>query len=396
MNKNWTDPNFIIGGVATGSNFYLRNDIVEDIWGKFKKGNSILLDAPRRVGKTSIMRYMEKNPIDESYKFIFWNIQGINSANEFFERVYTLLLNCLNTMQQGIRWFNNFKSKIKITSISINGISFETTPTDFLRATNDLLTEINDIPEIENIILLLDELSEMLFSISKTNKDDAISILKNLRYWRQQPEMNKKVKFVLAGSVGIHYVVGKIEKRSSDLNDLRTVDFKPLSDNEAHKYIDWATEGATITYGKNLKKYLLSKIQYFVPYFINLLLDEINKQAKRTDNSEITMQNIDTAFDIVVRHSDYFKDWKQRLQDYMPKEDYNFVNEILIHTAHKGYISMQEIYDKAVKYKKTADYMDFIEDLEKDGYIIGTEDEYRFMSPFLSAFWKKNNPIYNA
>jgi len=69
--------------------------------------------------------------------------------------------------------------------------------------------------------------------------------------------MNKKVKFVLAGSVGIHYVVDKIEKRSSDLNDLRTIDFKPLSNNEAHKYIDWATKGATGTYNLELKEYLL-------------------------------------------------------------------------------------------------------------------------------------------
>ena len=392
MNTNWTDPNFVIGDAAKGSNFYLRNDIVENVWEELKKGNSVLLAAPRRVGKTSIMQYMEQNP-DNDYKLIFSNIQGINSANEFFERIYTLLLNCLNTMQQGIRWFNNFKNKIKITSISINSITFETTPTDFLRATNDLLTEINNIPEIENIILLLDELPEVLFRI---NREDAISTLKNLRHWRQQPEMNKKVKFVLAGSIGIHYVVDKIEKRNTDLNDLRIIDFKPLSENEAFKYIDWATEGATVTYNLELKEYLLSKIQYFVPYFINLLLDEINTQAKKTDNPKITTQGIDTAFDIVVRHSDYFKDWKQRLQDYMPKEDFDFVNEILIHTAHKGHISLQEIYDKAVKHNKTADYMDFIEDLEKDGYITEIEGEYRFMSPFLSAFWKKKNPIYNA
>jgi len=392
MKTNWTDPNFVIGDAAKGSNFYLRNDIVENVWNELKKGNSVLLAAPRRVGKTSIMQYMEQNPI-EIYKLIFSNVQGIDSANDLFERIYILLLNCLNKTKKAINWFENFKSKIKITNISINGISFETKPTDFLRATNDLLIEINDIQEIENIILLLDELPEVLFRI---NKEDVISILKNLRHWRQQPEMNKKVKFVLAGSVGVHYVVDKIEKRNADLNDLRTVDFKPLSNDEAHKYIDWATKGATVAYNLEPKEYLLSKIQYFVPYFINLLLDEINKQAKKTDNPKITTQGIDTAFDIVVRHSDYFRDWKQRLQDYMPKEDFDFVNEILIHTAHRGHISLQEIYDKAVKHNKTADYMDFIEDLEKDGYITEIEGEYRFMSPFLSAFWKKNNPIYNA
>ena len=75
MSTNWIDPNAIVGSgaVAKGSNFYLRNDIVEDILDKIKKGNSVLLAAPRRVGKTSIMQYMEQYPV-ENHKLIFQNI----------------------------------------------------------------------------------------------------------------------------------------------------------------------------------------------------------------------------------------------------------------------------------------------------------------------------------
>ena len=395
MSTNWTDPRSTIGGVATGDNFYPRDDIVEDIWNELKKGNSVLLAAPRRVGKTSIMRYMEQNPV-ENYKLIFENIQGINSGDEFFERIYTMLLTCLSRTQKAKNWFKNFKKSKTIKKIGKDGIEFENRPTDFWKAINDLLIKINRNQDIENIVLLLDELPEVLFNINKTNNKDAISILKKLRHWRQQPEMNKKVKFVLTGSVGIHYVVDRIEKRNSDLNDLSNVDFKALTDSEAHKYIDWATQGATVTYTEKLKRYLLDKVQYFVPYFINLLLDEINKKAKKTDNPKITAQSIDSAFDDILKHDNHFRDWKKRLQDYMPEQDFDFVNEILIQTAHKGRVTLQEIYGNAVKYSKTADYMNFIGDLEKDGYIVEVESEYRFVSPFLSAFWKKTNPIYNS
>jgi AAA+ ATPase superfamily predicted ATPase len=394
MNKNWIDPKIVIGSVATGREFFKRDDIVEEIWDELKKGNSVLIAAPRRVGKTSIMQYMEKQPT-ENYQLVFQNIQGIDSANEFFERVYTSLLSCLNTMTKATEWINKCLKSKSIKKIGLDGVEFEDKPTDFLAATNILLKEINDNPNIENIILLLDELPEVLFKINKTNNKDAISILKNLRHWRQQPEMNKKVKFVLAGSIGIHYIVDIIENRNSDLNDLAIINLKPLSDIQAHEYINWTTQHATITYNPEQKQHLLSKIQYYVPYFINLLIDEINKQAKRDNNSEITLQDIDSTFDTVVKNNDYFKDWKKRLQDYMPKEDFDFVNEMLIHTAHKGNITLQDIYDKAVKYNKTADYMDFVEELEKDGYITNIDTQYRFISPFLSAFWKKNNPIYN-
>ena len=395
MNTNWKHPNLIIGNAATGDNFYLRNEIVEEIWRELKKGNSILLAAPRRVGKTSIMKYMEEHPV-ENYKLIFKNIQSITSADDFFEEIYTLLLNCLNTTAKAKKWLKKIIVSKSIKKISKDGIEFETKPTDFLKETNTLLIDINKNQDIENIVLLLDELPEVLFNINKTDKEAAISILKNLRCWRQQPEMNKKVKFVLAGSIGIHYVVDMIETRNTDLNDLAKVDFKPLSNNDAHKYIDWATQTATVSYTAELKQYLLEKIHYFVPFFINLVLDEIDKQAKKANEKEITTQSIDTAFNLIIKHSDYFEDWKKRLKDYMPNADFDFVNEILIHTAHKGYISLQEIYDKAFKHNKISDYMDFIGDLEKDGYITKIYEQYQFMSPFLSTFWKKNNPIYNA
>jgi len=402
MKKKWTDPKIITNDVAKDGYFFLRNDIIEDIWNELKKGNSILLVAPRRVGKTSIMRYMERYP-EENYKLIFWNVREIDSANDFFDIIYTSLLNCLNTMprikRKIKRWSIKIKTKFSISlenkyfKFKFNGDVMSTNHSNvFFKETDDLLTEINNKKEIlkkdvinENVILILDELPRMLNEI---NSSDAIYILKKLQHWRQQPQKSEKVKFILAGSVGIHYVINKFTKRDNVLNDIQHIEFNPLSYNEAHQYIDWATRGATVTYNNQLKEYLLLKIEYFTPCLINLLLDEINKQAKKINSPDITMKIIDSAFNTVVRHNDYIKDWKKRLQDYMPKEDFDFVNEILIHTARKGHISLQEIYNKAVKHNKTTDYMDFIENLEKDGYITEIEDKYQFTTPLLREFWK--------
>jgi len=256
------------------------------------------------------------------------------------------------------------------------------------------LREINDNPEIENIVLFLDELPVLLFKLSKKKNEEATSILSNLRYWRQQPELNKKVRFVLAGSVGLHYVVKAIEGRSAVLGDLSPVKFEPLTHEAAIEYVKWATDSSSLFFDPALIEYLLGKIHYYVPYFINLILNDINGQARRINDPEITEQEIDNVCEAIVTHNDYFQDWKDRLQQYMTKTDFDFVNELLIHTAHKGVITLQEIYDKAVKHDKTADYVKLIDDLEKDGYLIAVNEQYRFISPLLGAYWKRNNPIY--
>jgi hypothetical protein len=40
--------------------------------------------------------------------------------------------------------------------------------------------------------------------------------------------------------------------------------------------------------------------------------------------------------------------------------------------------------------------MDFVNDLEQDGYIAKQENKYVFISPFLKEYWRHNNPNYNG
>ncbi len=397
MKETWISPNTIIGPVATGNYYYPRTEIVDDIWTELAKGNYILIAAPRRVGKTSIMRDIEKNP-REGFTVIFESIQAVKSEKEFYETLYRLILSCLNKTDKAKKGILKFIKKKKISEIDIKGkIKIEEKDFNYLEAINTIFKELGD--RSETIVLLLDELPEVLHCINKAGKtEEAKAILKQLRTWRQSDF--KKLRFVLSGSVGIHYVVKTIEGRTSDLNDLKKVICEPLNKVEASNYIDWATKNATIKYNDDLKTYLLQRIQhYYTPYFINLMLDEIDKQGRKGNMTNITNLDIDNAFNKVVENNEHFADWKTRLSEYLPKHNFDFVNEILIHIAHRGFITVNNIYDKAVKHDKTNDYMDLINDLKQDGYIVEETEEnkkYIFISPFLKAFWFKNNPVYNG
>jgi uncharacterized protein len=123
------------------------------------------------------------------------------------------------------------------------------------------------------------------------------------------------------------------------------------------------------------------------------------KRVEKINTMIISNSDIDQAFNLVIKNNEHFADWKTRLKDYMPKDDFDFVNEILIHISHNDFITIQAIYDKAKKYGKTNDYMDLISDLEQDGYIVEEAEgskKYIFISPFLKTFWLRNNPIYNG
>ena len=389
METTWISPKIIIGKEATGDYYFVREDLENEIWEEIKKGNNILLVAPRRVGKTSIMKSLAEQS-NAHYKLIFSNIQGIDEESEFYKTIYELIKSCLKKSTRYIKQFGDLIETV--SELTTTGIKFDKHEIDYLAKINQLIPQLKN----ESIVLLIDELPEVLYNLYKNGKkEDANSILKNMRRWRQQKGF-EKIQFVLAGSIGFHYVIDLIGGRPADINDIYTI-LCPALDNEKgefEKYMDWVTKGSTIKYNKHLTAYLKEKISYFVPFFINLMINEVNKTCKKNNRRKVTTNDIDKAVsEIPFLYKKDFSDWKKRLKDYMPKEDFAFVNEILIHAAHKNEISIQEIYNLASVHDKKDCYMEFIANLEQDGYIVKQNEKHVFISPFLKEFWKNDNPV---
>ncbi len=242
--------------------------------------------------------------------------------------------------------------------------------------------------------MFIDELPDVLHYLYENNKvREALGILKNIRSWRQDFNRNALL-FVWTGSIGMRHIVRNISKSTNDINDLKEIKFKPFDYVEAIEYIQLATQNASVTYSDEIAQYLIDKIKYPIPYFINLMLDEINKIAKANHNKNISTNVIDEAFNHQVEENEYFDDWFSRLYKYFEKQDADFMNELLVFIAHKGKINPRQVYDLAVKHSKTTTYMQLVKVLLNDGYIVKNDDKYYFISPFLRGFWLKNNPYY--
>jgi 23S rRNA pseudoU1915 N3-methylase RlmH len=394
MEKEWKSPKIIVGSDATGDYYYQRTNIEEEIWRELAKGNNILLSAPRRVGKTSVMKYITRKP-KEGFKLIFENVQGTVTEENFYKRLYVLILSCLSRFKTNKKKIQNYLKTKGLSEVSIDSIKFEDKELDYVWEINEIIPQLDD--KGETIVLLIDELPEVLHTLYKSGKNESASaILKNLRHWRQD-ERFKKLKFIIAGSIGIHHIVNLVEGRTSDINDIKSIHCPALDSNseEFENYIHWALEDASISFQEGAISYLKYKIEYLVPYFINLMLDEIDKAAMRKEEALVTDKEVDKAFEKIVKNNSYFMDWKKRLKEYLKPNHFKFVNEVLINIAHKDTISIQQIYNLAVKYGETEDYMDLIYDLIQDGYIVQEEEKYMFISPFLKTYWKRNNPIFN-
>jgi predicted AAA+ superfamily ATPase len=94
MKKAWKFSHTITGDAATGERYFRREHINDEFWREVEKGNHILFVAPRRVGKTSIMKDLADNP-KGGYNCIYQNIEGVKTRNEFYRRLFEIIMQCI-------------------------------------------------------------------------------------------------------------------------------------------------------------------------------------------------------------------------------------------------------------------------------------------------------------
>ena len=249
-----------------------------------------------------------------------------------------------------------------------------------------------------NVIIFLDEFAEVINKLNKQEqRQDAIDILHTLREIRSDDDFNH-FTLVFAGSIGLDYVIKSID-RPKLINDLHPVNTGALTPAEANELVAQLTSNATIQLSPLVVEYLKDKIQHLLPYYIQLMLEAIDLAARTAMKPMVTNTMVNEAFEQVLETNKNFEDWRKRLEDYHDKNTFVFINEILKYAAHHERITIQVIYDKAndPKFNRTEDYMDFVEQLLYDGYLIEEEKHvYRFISPFLKQFWLRKYPVYHG
>jgi AAA+ ATPase superfamily predicted ATPase len=75
----------IVGNVPEPNELYGREELVSHVWRQIE-GNNILLLAPRRFGKTGVMRHILLNPRAD-YLPLYFDLEDVESPAEFVWRL---------------------------------------------------------------------------------------------------------------------------------------------------------------------------------------------------------------------------------------------------------------------------------------------------------------------
>lgn len=388
----------IAGQPVRGENFFGRPALVREFQQKINSGGSILISAPRRVGKTSLMFNVHDNGL-EGFYFIHMITESVNSENEYFKHILHRVLDTefLNTFEKHSKKASHVLKNWagRITEIG-KTIKFDLgNSLDYREEFIKLIKEID--LEGKKLVLMVDEFSQTVENIIEDEgKRQAIHFLQSNRELRQNDDITRKLQFIFAGSIGLENIVSRLNSFNL-VNDLVSLKVPPLSAAESKQLIRAITRGLPFSLSEANMDYILEKIQWLIPFYIQLTVQQITDLYVGEDNmgrkkNGISKKNIDEAFAKMLELRNCFEHWLTRLRKAFKKEEYTFAKELLNTISEKENIRTGDIIALAQKYNVFDEYKEIVNALVYDGYIDHNDDPqvYRFNSPLLKMWWWKN------
>jgi hypothetical protein len=376
-----------VGPPVEGDDFFGRTKELKQANRLLDSNHSLLLSAPRRIGKSSFAKRLIEEKRQCGWKCIYIDLEEKNTEEGFIRQIMesftegNIWKHISDGMSKGVATLLKTIEKVSIGPVDINLGHIENQD-DFYKNLKD------SIRHDEDILIVVDELTLFLgiLNDSENGVEKVAFILNWLRSLRQVSQT--KVRWLFCGSVGLRNFTSSLELGYT-INDLTEFSLDELTHNEAVGLFSQLCKSEGITTSDNVTEYMLNKLHWNIPYFIQVIFSKV---FDIYDGKCLTKQDIDDAYRNLCSEN-YLETWSQRLKEYRTLEV--SARKILKALAIKPEgLNREELFDVLMTNHDAAkvDDVDFtlsklLRMLENDGYILKKGSIRAFRSPLLRDYW---------
>lgn len=214
-----------------------RDKLIAQIWKAIDRG-SVVFTAERRIGKTTVLKKMEAEPV-RGKVVLYADLEKVDSPTRFVEVVLTDLKKYLSKRATAGRWLTSLIGSIEGTEIGGVIKIPQQQKKGWQAILEKVLTDACNHQADHQIVFLWDEVPYMLQKIgaleekSGSTENSALAILDSLRAMRGE---NSNLRMIFTGSVGLHHVLTGLrggQYASQPTNDMEKVEIGPLAPEDA-------------------------------------------------------------------------------------------------------------------------------------------------------------------
>lgn len=390
-----------VGPPVRGADFFGREAFVKLASDKLKAGH-VLLAAPRRFGKTSVMYRLMDDP-QWDYRIVHADLEHLTDPASLLAELTERLAKDgkLAKFISGLSWLSQEAwSRFRETIEEVELFEIKIKLKEMLRERwqeggEELFKRV--AAANTTVVFFLDEFPMMIDRMARSEKhrEDAKLMLYWLRALRIRPDLTN-VRFLIAGSIGIGRVLNELGEIAA-INDFESLKLDPFTPTVASDFLDALAASENIPLTQPSKRKMLEVIGTSVPYFLQIIFSEVSK-AHLLDGEAITPRKVELIYHNKVLGVDcktYFDHYYSRLRDYYQPHEEKAVKRILRELAVVGAMTRDacfQFYKLEVAQADLEAFNLLMTDLENDFYISfdGGKRQYQFSCKLLRDWWLRH------
>ncbi|MDL2228054.1 ATP-binding protein [Bacteroidales bacterium OttesenSCG-928-K03] len=363
---------FSYGKIVRGDSFYDRKEELKRIVAILTGGNNMVLYAPRRFGKTSLVFRVIEKMEKEGYICIYFDFMPVFSVESFVRLYSKALAEKQSNLQKFVKLFSSSIKNIRPT-LSFDRDGLPEFSIDFVgeKVDETTISELLDLTEKiagnKRIIVFFDEFQEVE-KISKINFEALL---------RSKIQQQEKTNYLFFGSK-THLLKQMFnDKKKPFYNSATQMSIKGLPEKDTVAYLQKQFSSSNITINEEEAWHIIS-ISSNIPHYIQMLAAEI-WQYMINNLCVVTKEIIDTSVDIIVNmKSDYYMELFNRQS--------NSKKELLQALTQNGKNVFSADYIRKNNLPSASSLQRAVVELVNDGVIERVNDEYFITDPFFKLF----------
>lgn len=386
-----------VGKPVTGDDFFDRVREQRSLWNRLDTDNVLLL-APRRVGKTSLMYRLRDTAEQHAFRAVYLSVAGERDELGFVRALYE----AITTLENSTSVLDRIKAgplgklfkRIEVKKIGVSGLNVEFADregaagrwAELGQALNEALLALDN-----RCLLMVDELPIFVLSLMRQDSERARIFLDWFREMRLRDDSDH-IRWLLAGSIGLDTVTARYNLQDT-INDLFLFGLDAFSEADADAFLLGLSATYKLPLSDEVRKHILNRLGWPIPFFLNLVFSQLRDE----DAQPITREAVDRAFEALMSptkkaHFDY---WRQRLHDELGQPEDGWALRLLGAIAKDpegatrqslGQLLREETNSELIPQERLTYLLDTF---QSDGYTFYDQESsrHRFRSPLLREYW---------
>ena len=393
-----------VGNFVTGDKFWNRDGEIETFVEYLDEGAHVLMAAPRRIGKTSLMREVALR-VQDRYYCLHVDLQKSESSADAVAELGKATHRYKKNWGKTSEIFKNILNRVKqnIESVSVEDLTITLrsgmTAGDWQAKGDQIFSTLAETDK--PVIVFFDELPILINRLLKGKKyritPERRRITDAFMSWIRDNSIRHKgsVRIVITGSIGIEPALRQADL-SASLNTFTPFVLPAWSQDTAIGCLKALANQYGVSFQEGALYRITEKLGYLILHHVQLFFDNIYVDSKLHSRKEVTVDRVDEIYEtrmLSVQGHAELSHMEERLKMAFGLEVYPLALEILTDAAVTGYLDSEAALAICKEYvleglTSKEVLRDILEILQHDGYLQQEGEVFVFVSNLLKDWWK--------